>query len=43
MISTILRTLKDRKLSLLIYSASMVAFTEIYMALFPTFYPNKLI
>jgi ABC-2 type transport system permease protein len=37
MISTISRTLKDRKLSLFIYSLSMVGITEIYMALFPTF------
>jgi ABC-2 type transport system permease protein len=37
MIKIIWRTLKDKKLSLFIYSASMIAFTEIYVALFPTF------
>lgn len=37
MIKIFWRTLKDKRLSLIIYSLSMVAFTEIYVALFPTF------
>lgn len=37
MFKIIWQTIKDRKLSLIIYSLSMVAFTEIYVALFPTF------